>query len=174
MMTRNPFTPMSTVGPDPNKRMGFMPTNKEIVATRGVKIKTKAAEQQAQAAKDREEYKSKFETNADKTIQYHNEKGNRAVEVISNFLKMVDDKTLARNRGSIADDVEKEIRKELLELALDLNNDETEEDNGKGSVVVLAPVIKIILMYRDRLNNIEYELQQLKQNLNLCVRKPLL
>ena len=40
-MSRNPFVNgPGSAAPDPNKRMGFVPTNKEIVATRGVKLKT--------------------------------------------------------------------------------------------------------------------------------------
>ena len=165
-MPRNYPTGAGSAGPDPNQRIGFMPTNKEVVATRSVKLKTRAAVQKEQEAKEREEYKERFEENADKTIKYHQDKGSKAIEVISRYLKMAEDKTLVRNRGSIANDVEREIRQQIIQLALDMNNDENEEDNGKGSVVVLSAVTKIILLYRDRLNDLEYEIQQLKRELN--------
>jgi len=151
---------------DPNQKMGFQNTNKEVVATRGVKIKTKAAAQREQAEKEREDYKNKFEINAEKTVQYHNEKSSHAVDIISRYLRMIDDKTLIRNRGSIANDVEREIRQQVIQLALDMNNDENEEDNGKGAVVVLSAVTKVLLMYRDRLNDLEFEVQQLKRDFN--------
>jgi len=167
-MPRNPFatTGAGSAGPDPNQRIGFMPTNREVVATRSVKLKTKAAAQKEQEAKERAEYQERFEDNAQKTIKYHQDKGTKAVEVISRYLKMTEDKTLLRNRGSIANDVEREIRQQVLQLALDMNNDENEEDNGKGSVVVLSAVTKILLMYRDRLNDVEYEVQQLKREIH--------
>jgi hypothetical protein len=79
---------------------------------------------------------------------------------------MSEDKTLAQNKGGIADDVEREIRQDLIQLALDLNNDENEEDNGKGSVIALSAMTKILLVYRDRLNELEYQLLQLKRELN--------
>lgn len=150
----------------PNEKMGFMPTNREVVANRGVKIKTKAALQHEKDKKEREEYQSRFEENADKTVQYHDEKGKKAIDIISRYLKMTEDRTLSRNRGTIANDVEREIRQQLIQLALDMNNDENEEDNGKGSVVALSAVTKVLLIYRDRLNDVEYELQQLKREVN--------
>ena len=67
-----------------------------------------------------------------------------------------------KNKGSIANDVEREIRQELIQLALDLNNDEFEEGNGKGSVVVLSAITKVLLQYRDRINQLEFEIHQLK------------
>lgn len=152
--------------PQPGQKLGFQDDpNKEVVATRGVKLKNKAAEAKEKEKKEREEYMRKFDERAEQTVKYHQEQGNRAVEVISRFLKMAEDKTLAQNRGGIAEDVEREIRQQLIQLALDMNNDENEDDNGKGSVVVLSVVSKIILLYRDRLNSLEYELQQLRREL---------
>jgi hypothetical protein len=167
-MPRSPFVNGPGLSaPDPNKRMGFMPTNKEIVATRSVKLKTKAAAQKEQDAQEREEYKARFEENAERTVKYHDEKSKKAIDIISRYMKMTEDRTLNRNRGSIANDVEREIRQEIIKLAEDMNNDENEENDGKGSVVVLSVVTKILLNYRDRLNDMEFEIQQLKRELKL-------
>lgn len=161
-MSRNRFEPPKVVPRDPNKPMGFQNVDKEVVATRGVKLKNKAAEQAAQDKRDREEYMRKFDQRADQTVKYHVETGNNTVDVISNYMRMSEDRTLPHNRGSIGDDVEREIRQKIIQLALDLNNDENEEDNGKGSVIVLSAVTKVLLLYRDRINFLEYELEQLK------------
>lgn len=136
--------------------------SKEVVATRGVKLKNKSQERREQEKREREEYRVKFENNADKTIQYHQEQNNNAINVIQKYMRISDDKILSSNKNAIANDVEREIRQELIQLALDLNNDENEEDNGKGSVVVLSVITKILLQYRDRINQLEYELSQLK------------
>jgi hypothetical protein len=173
-MVSNRFPTNEMMGPisqgpvnRPPRQMGFQNggVGKEVVATRGVKLKNKAAEQKEKEKTEREEYMRKFDERAEKTVKHHTEQGNRAIDTISRFLKMTEDKTLARNRGGIANDVEREIRQELIQLALDMNNDENEEDNGKGSVVVLSVVTKIIMMYRDRLNQLEYEIHQLKNAL---------
>jgi hypothetical protein len=167
-MSRSPFiNGPGMAAPDPNKRMGFMPTNREIVATRSVKLKTKAAVQKEQEEQEREEYKARFEENAERTVKYHDEKSKKAIDIISRYMKITEDRTLNRNRGSIANDVEREIRQELIKLAEDMNNDENEENDGKGSVVVLSVVTKILLNYRNRLNDMEFEIQQLKRELKL-------
>jgi hypothetical protein len=171
-MPRSPFVNGPGLpAPDPN-RMGFIPTNKEIVATRGVKLKTKAAVQKEQDEQERKDYEVRFEENAEKTIKYHDEKSKKAVDIVSRYLKVTEDKTLNRNRGSIANDVEREIRQQIIQLALDMNNDENEPDNGKGSVIVLSVVTKILLTYRDRLNDLEFEVQQLKRELNKLSSQP--
>lgn len=151
---------------EPNKRMGFSEVDKEVVPTRGVKLKNKAAEKLEQERVQKEEYKKRFEEQADKTIQHYREKDTKAIDTISRFIKMAGEKTLASNKGGIAIDVEREIRQELIQLAIDLNNDENEEDNGKGSVVVLSAIIKVMLMYRDRINQLEFDIHQLKRDGN--------
>jgi hypothetical protein len=162
---RQPFAQQHQQTEIPNQKMGFA-NEREVTATRGVKLRNKGAEQKEQEAKERAEYMRKFDVNADKTMEYHNEVNNRTVEAVKRFLKITEDKTLARNRGVIANDVEREIRQELMELAIDLNNDENEPDNGKGSVVTLTVVLKVLLNYRDRLNDLEYENVQLRRELN--------
>lgn len=152
-----------TAQPEPGRKIAFSDAHtKEVVATRGVKLRNKAAEKKAQEKKDREEYKQRFEENAEKTVQHHQQQGSKAVEIIQRYVRMAEDKTLSENKGGIAQDVEREIRQDLIQLALDLNNDENELDNGKGSVVVLSALTKILLSYRDRINKLDYELQQMK------------
>jgi|SRR5690606_27266239 len=164
-MPRNRFEPPVVAPRDPTKSMGFQNVDKEVVATRGVKLKNKAAEQAAQEKKEREEYMRRFEQRAEQTVKYHVDTGNSTLDTISNYMRMSEDKTLPHNRGSIGDDVEREIRQKIIQLALDLNNDENEEDNGKGSVILLSAVTKVLLIYRDRINVLEYELEQLKREL---------
>lgn len=165
-MPRNPFE-VNGSGSIPNPdRIGFLPRDKEVVATRSVKLKSKATVQKEQEIQEREEYAARFEDNANKTIQYHTERDKKVVEIISGYLRMIDDKTLSRNRGSIANDVEREIRERVIQLALDLNNDENEEDNGKGAVVVLIAVTKVLTKYRDRLNDLEFEVQKMGKEIS--------
>ncbi len=153
-----------SASPDPNRKIGFSDAHtREVTATRGVKLKNKSAEKVEQEKKEREAYKARFDDNADKTVKYHEDQSSRAVQIIQRYMKMTEDKTLAQNRGGIANDVEREIRQDLIQLALDLNNDEFEEDNGKGSVVVLSALTKVLLQYRDRINQLEFDIQQMKR-----------
>jgi uncharacterized protein (UPF0147 family) len=138
--------------------------NREVTAAKGVKLKNKNAEKAEQERVDRQNYKQQFELNADKTVEYQNEKTRKSVEVISKFLNLSQDKTLPRNKGAIAKDVEKEIRQELLNFTIELNNDENEDNMAYGSVIAINVLLKIILLQRDRLNEIEYEIESLKKN----------
>lgn len=160
-MSHNRFEPPQPTPRDPNRAIGFQ-GDREVVATRGVKLKNKAHEQAAQQKKEREEYMRGFEQKADQTVQHHVDTGNATVDIISKYMKMSDSKILPHNRGSIGDDVEREIRQKLIQLALDLNNDESQEDNGYGSVAVISAVLKVLQLYRDRINILEYEVQDLK------------
>lgn len=135
----------------------------DVVATRGVKIKSKSAQRVEVEKAEREEYKRKFDERAEETITHKNEQEGQVIEIITRFIKVSNDKTLASNRGHIAADVEREIRQDLLEVAQELNNDETVLDNGKGSIVAISVLTKVLMSYRDRLNQLEYELHQMKR-----------
>jgi hypothetical protein len=173
-MNKNVFSTngIGSAGPNPNQKMGFSQLDQEVTATRGVKLKSRNSIQKAQEEKEREEYKAKFEQNADRTVQFHDDKSKRILKVISSYMQLIDDRTLVRNRGSIANDVEREIREQIINLAVDLNNDETEEEDGKGSIVVLIAVTKALMKYRDRLNELEYTVKQLQKDFSNLSSKP--
>lgn len=140
------------------KQMGFQNPDKEVVATRGVKLRNKAAEKIEAEKIERQQYKEKFEKAADRTMKNIEDNNTKAMNVISKFIKMSEDKTLRKNKGAIALDVEKEIRQELIQLVMDFDNDETEDEYGKGSVIAISVLSKIVLNLRDRINDLEYEL----------------
>lgn len=149
---------------DPSKVAFADAHTREHKATRGVKLKNKAADQKEQEKREREEYRARFDDSAEKTVKYHQDQGSRAIQIIQRYMKMSEDKVLPHNKGGIANDVEREIRQDIIQLALDMNNDELEEDNGKGSIVVLSAVTKILMQYRDRINQLEFEVLQLKRS----------
>ena len=145
------------------QKMGFQDVNKEVTATRGLKLKNKHQEKREKEKKEKEEYLKKFEEKAEQSFKNYTEKEARAVKIVSCYLEMTKDKTLARNKGGIVADLEREARTDLIQLALDQNNDENEQDNGKGSVIVLSVLTKIILLFRDRINDLEFEIQEMKK-----------
>lgn len=136
---------------------------KEFSATKGVKIKNKHAEQAELLKKEKEEYKKRFDDQASKTIEYHNEKQKVAVEVLTRFIKAAHDKTLLKNKGSIGVDIDTEIRKDVINLANDLNNDDTEQLNCSGSMAAITAIMKILFDYRDRINELEYKISNMKK-----------
>lgn len=138
---------------------------REIVATRGVKLKNKAYEKIEKEKKTKEEYKKSFEKRVEQQIEYKNERDHQVVEAIQKFILLASDKVLPENKGLIGADVENEVRKEVINIASQLNDDENIEANGYGSIVLLSAVCKILLTYRDRLNILEFESRKLRQEI---------
>lgn len=71
------------------------------------------------------------------------------------------DKTLKSNKGPIAEQVEHTLLGQLIQMAERLNNDPTQKE-GAGSVALETIVLKSLLILRDRLNELEYQQQQVR------------
>jgi len=80
-----------------------------------------------------------------------------------NFIELITDKTLIENKGSIALHAENQVVSDLAKLAIDMNNDET-QDEGMGSIGLLVLMFKTALSQRNRINALEYKLQKLEKN----------
>jgi len=88
---------------------------------------------------------------------------NRAYTLGKNFIELITDKTLIENKGSIALHAENQVVSDLAKLAIDMNNDET-QDEGMGSIGLLVLMFKTALSQRNRINALEYKLQKLEKN----------
>jgi hypothetical protein len=168
MINKRHITPMQNrniIVPS-EKKVGFTDVNKEVVATRGVKLRNKAAEKREAEKLEREQYKERFEKAADQSVQNEQDTQERSLNTITKFMKMFENKILHRNKTSIALDVEREIRQELVQLVIELDNDETKDEYGTGSVIAITILSKIVLNLRDRINDLEYENVQLKKHLS--------
>jgi hypothetical protein len=135
----------------------------EPVRKGGVKLKNQETPQ-TQEKKLKQQYKEKFEENVDKAIESDSEKKKKGILLFSRFFKMCDDKCLNRNKTEIQKSVEKEINAEMVEFALNLNNDPAEENDGLGSIVLSQAVLRVVTSQRDRINDLEYELIELKKD----------
>jgi len=166
-----PPTQGSSNIPGPNDRVGFEDTEKEVVATRGLKIKNRKFEQQKKEQEEREAQMAKFNQRADELIQTNSQNEAKSLKSVQSYIKMMNDKTLVKNKGAVGQEVEISIREQLLQNSIDLNNDETISDYGKGSIMILAAITKVEVMFRDRINELEYEIQQLKTELEILKKK---
>lgn len=88
----------------------------------------------------------------------------RAAELAIKFKKLQDDKTLPSNRGVFANEVEREVLTDMISLAVEINNDPYEENEGMGSLSWITLLFKTSLAQRDRINKLEYALSQLEKN----------
>ena len=83
-------------------------------------------------------------------------------ELASKFIKASRNKTIATNQGVLSKEYDKDIRAELLRFGIGQNNDETAQYDGMGSIAILTIVLKVLLEYRDRINELEYKLAKLE------------
>jgi hydrogenase maturation factor HypF (carbamoyltransferase family) len=164
MINRKPIIPIQNNTTE--RKVGFSDVNKEVIATRGVKLRNKEAEKREAEKLEKEQYKERFEKAADQRIQDEQDTNARALNTVSKFMKMFENKMLNKNKTDIALNVEREIKQELIKLITDLNNDETTDEYGTGSVVAISILLKIVLNLRDRMNDLEYENVQLKKSLS--------
>lgn len=95
----------------------------------------------------------------------------RAAEVVPQFIKLLDDKTLPANKNVFANDLEKEVITKMVELARDMNVDEYEESES-GSVNLIAFLLRCLLIQRDKINGLDYTITQLKSDLKTLLNKP--
>lgn len=86
------------------------------------------------------------------------------------FKKIVLDKTLPQNKSVLVIDMERELLKDMMKLASQINNDENEKE-GEGSLGWIAVLFTTALQYRDRCNVLEYELSNIKAAVNSLQEK---
>jgi hypothetical protein len=118
----------------------------------------------AQAAKQKESVQYNFEQQADMLIENQEARRNHSLALAMQFMSALKDKQLPQNKGIIAEDVEKEMRNKLVKLAIDINNDPNEDDDGMGSVALINLLMKAIFYQRDRINDLEYRLSKFESS----------
>jgi len=88
-----------------------------------------------------------------------------AAELSLQFKKAMADKTLPENKNVFQIEAEQEMLSEMVKLAVDVNNDEY-EDEGMGSLMWVILLLKTNLNLRNQINLLEYELIQQKKSVN--------
>lgn len=88
----------------------------------------------------------------------------RAQEYVAEYKKVLEDKTLAKNKNVFSQDLEKELLSNMISLAVEINNDENEYE-GMGSLGWITILFKNVLHFRDRCNELEYKLFLIEKDL---------
>lgn len=99
----------------------------------------------------------------------------RAAALASQFNKSMVDKTLSENKNLFQKEVEKDLMREMIQLAIEINDDPLEQE-GMGSLGWITLLLKTCFSQRDKLNNLEYMLTQLDSKLQVIskeISKPL-
>ncbi len=89
----------------------------------------------------------------------------KAAQLASDFVKILDDKTLPQNKNVFAKEIEKETIANMIQLATEINSDQYEQE-GMGSLGWIVLLLKISLSQRDKINLLEYSLSELQTQVN--------
>lgn len=88
----------------------------------------------------------------------------RAAELAIQYRKILEDKTLHQNKNVFAVELEKEVITKMVQLAIEINNDSNEQE-GMGSLGWITLLLKVILSQKDKINNLEYKVSLLERKL---------
>jgi pantoate kinase len=106
--------------------------------------------------------------NFDEKVKQINEQNSlykqRAAEYSIQFKKSISDKTLLQNKNVFAIEIEQEIIANMIKLAAEINEDPNEQE-GMGSLMWVALLLRTFFHQRDRINELEYTIVQMKKNL---------
>jgi hypothetical protein len=135
---------------DLNNRLGVQPIKGQKSMFEG---KPKPPTQQ--------EFQEKVQGTYDKMSGYKK----RAADLFVQFTKATADKTLPQNRNMFNVETEKEMLQNMVQLAIEINNDPNEQE-GMGSLTWITCLFKTCLAQRDRINELEFTLDFMKKKLD--------
>lgn len=118
----------------------------------------------------KEEQRKFFEKKVEGYENNQSANQNDAVSLAAKFKEIIADKTLKSNKTFALEGIEKEFLSNILKFSEKLNNDE-DENEGIGSLYLISLLLKSTLFYRDRINELEYEIFNLKNNNSKIVIK---
>lgn len=129
---------------------------KEEVFTSKVKLNNEKSKF-AVETKSREEFTEKANEYLDEK-QIRNQK---AFDLSKKFLNCLNNKTLPENKGPLDKAYEREVIKNLTDLAIEINSDTTEL-SCMGSTGIDILILKSFLSIRDEINKLSFQISQLK------------
>ena len=94
----------------------------------------------------------------------------RTTELAVQFNKAMADRTLPINKNMFQKEMELEILRNMIKLAQDINSN-VEEREGEGSLSWITLLLKTSFNQRDKINNLEYAVQQLEKKIEALDKK---
>jgi hypothetical protein len=116
------------------------------------------------AKKAEEKKKTEAEFNGQIT-EYQEQKAEllkRTAESTTKFFELIKDTRLKENKGVINLEMEKQICRDVIDLSLILNQDQSEAE-GIGSAGVNLMLLKVVLSQRDKINELAYKISKLEK-----------
>jgi len=132
--------------PQPTRKIGIRKANPVVPGANNAQIRADFAKKADEKFSTIEDYKNQI---WDLSIKYKS---------------FIESKVLPTNRGPIATNLEKEVLDNLVQLALDMNEDETQQQ-GVGSTALCMLLMKCMLIQRDIINTLSFKVDQLEKKI---------
>ena len=97
-----------------------------------------------------------FEKKATEHFENDEEIKKKAFQLSSQFVSFIKDKTLPENKGPIQKDLESDVARQIVDISLALNNDQTKPE-GIGSAGCIMLLLRSVLIQRDIINELSYK-----------------
>lgn len=111
---------------------------------------------------EKKDAKSWFEEHAELDFSTKEKRKESSVVLINAFWNIISSKELEENKGPNRLAVEKSIVDDLISFAIETNVDETEKE-GMGSIYLISLMMKVLMKQKDRINQLEYQIQKLSK-----------
>ena len=115
----------------------------------------------SQQSAEKNQQKQWFEKAAEMSFKTMEDRKKNAAVVVGSFWNLVRNKELKETKGPNRLKTETVIFENLIKFAMEANQDE-EEYEGQGSIYMITLLFKAMLEQKDRINELEFELEKLK------------
>lgn len=106
--------------------------------------------------------KANFEQHADQKFEKIEDYKQQMWDLSVKYKSFIESKVLPENKGPIAVNLEKEVLEKLIQLAIEMNEDETQPE-GVGSTALCMLLMKCMLLQRDTINSLLFKIDQLER-----------
>lgn len=132
--------------PKSKRQIGLKQSNKESIV----------------ANEEKKQQREEFEKQADVAFAQIEDYKKRAWDLSVKYKSFIQDKTLPENRGPLGESLEKEVLENLIQLASEMNEDETQEQ-AVGSTALCMLLLKCLLLQRDIVNQLSFKVDKLEK-----------
>jgi hypothetical protein len=120
---------------------------------------------------ERKQNKEAFEKKAADHFENDQDLKNKIFNLSNQFTTFVKDKTLSQNKSPIQLDIEKDVSRQIVDIGLQLNNDESKPE-GIGSAGCIMLLLRCTLAQRDIINELGYKINFLEKKILNLESKP--
>jgi len=95
--------------------------------------------------------------NIDKILANEQEQMKVAFQLTGKLLSIIKDKVLDENKTLVEREAERKVFSEYSDFARIMNSDEKKQEDGLGTLSFIMALSRCILLQRDRINEMEYQ-----------------